>query len=251
MGWQYSISYRKTLRKLIQINRGVLLVTLISTNWRQTLLAMNDIGHFQNSIWINWCRSIILTRFFTVNIQPNTTKDYSDIQFEWCFYVRPSACVLADNLSWLRQLIFSVRCSKKAFKLFYSWGREAVDNASFSDTVDLLSQEFPPLTDSSVLLGSLDRLDYVPPVAAAPAPTDVGFIAGPPENAGWVHTLLSCVRQYTEDLQKRNHKEWPQNFLRQKLRNLQCFSKIIFIHQRDFHQDWSNRFRVAMTLASK
>ncbi|KAK9888475.1 hypothetical protein WA026_000726, partial [Henosepilachna vigintioctopunctata] len=79
-----------------------------------------------------------------------------------------------------------VKIVKTAFKLFYTWGREAGDGSSFSDSVELFSQEFP-LTESvgpPFLLSSLDRLDYVPPAAATPAPTDIGFPAGPAENAG-------------------------------------------------------------------
>lgn len=55
--------------------------------------------------------------------------------------------------------------------------------------MDLLSQDFPAAETAagpSVLLGSLDHVDYLPPPAAAtPAPINVLHMSiGPPENAG-------------------------------------------------------------------
>lgn len=53
--------------------------------------------------------------------------------------------------------------------------------------VDLLATDFPTgeAVGPGVLLASLDRADYLPPPAAATAPTDVAHMSiGPPENAG-------------------------------------------------------------------
>lgn len=56
--------------------------------------------------------------------------------------------------------------------------------------MELFSQDFPTAEPAGavgpVLLGSLDRVDYLPPPAAAPAPTDVlpHLSIGHAENAG-------------------------------------------------------------------
>lgn len=65
-----------------------------------------------------------------------------------------------------------------------------VDSACLlaATAVDLLGTEFPTgeAVGRGVLLASLDRADYLPPPAAATAPTDVSahMSIGPPENAG-------------------------------------------------------------------
>lgn len=60
--------------------------------------------------------------------------------------------------------------------------------------MELLGQDFPTAAGGpggAVLLGSLDRADYLPPPAAAPAPTDVQHLSiGPPENAGYVYEVF-------------------------------------------------------------
>lgn len=79
-------------------------------------------------------------------------------------------------------------------KLFYTWGRGGEGAGDGPDAVELLSQDFPTAEAAAgpaVLLGSLDRADYLPPPAAAPAPTDVAHLSiGPPENAGYVTHFL-------------------------------------------------------------
>lgn len=80
---------------------------------------------------------------------------------------------------------YFVRLCSVELKLFYSWGRESAGDGA--DAVELLSQEFPAAEAAgpAILLGSLDRADYLPPPAAAPAPTDVAHMSiGPTENAG-------------------------------------------------------------------
>lgn len=76
----------------------------------------------------------------------------------------------------------------ETFKLFYTWGKEGAGNSP--DAVELLNQDFPTAeaVGPAVLLGSLDRVDYLPPPAAAPAPTDVTPLMsiGAAENAGYV-----------------------------------------------------------------
>lgn len=83
---------------------------------------------------------------------------------------------------------FSVVFSNKSFKLFYTWGLGGEGAEEGPEAVELLSQDFPTAEAAAgpaVLLGSLDRADYLPPPAAAPAPTDVAHLSiGPPENAG-------------------------------------------------------------------
>ncbi|KAK9737200.1 hypothetical protein QE152_g10907 [Popillia japonica] len=72
------------------------------------------------------------------------------------------------------------------YELFYTWGKEGAGNSP--DAVELLNQDFPTAeaVGPAVLLGSLDRVDYLPPPAAAPAPTDVTPLMsiGAAENAG-------------------------------------------------------------------
>lgn len=88
----------------------------------------------------------------------------------------------------------------KSAKLFYTWGLGGEGGGGGGGGgieegpeggVELLSQDYPTVEvaaagPAAVLLGSLDRADYLPPPpAAAPAPTDVAHLAiGPPENAG-------------------------------------------------------------------
>lgn len=68
--------------------------------------------------------------------------------------------------------------------------------------MELLSQDFPTAEAAAgpaVLLGSLDRADYLPPPAAAPAPTDVAHMSiGPPENAGYVtlYPIIQFIREF-------------------------------------------------------
>ncbi|KAF5269278.1 hypothetical protein FQR65_LT02579 [Abscondita terminalis] len=75
-------------------------------------------------------------------------------------------------------------------KVFYTWRREGAGDGP--KAVELLSQEYPTTAEAvgtAVLLGSLDRVDYLPPPAAATAPTDVAHMCiGPTENAGGYHT---------------------------------------------------------------
>lgn len=86
----------------------------------------------------------------------------------------------------------------KSAKLFYTWGLGGEGGGGGGGgveegpegAVELLSQDFPTVevaaAGPAVLLGSLDRADYLPPPpAAAPAPIDVAHLSiGPPENAG-------------------------------------------------------------------
>lgn len=72
-------------------------------------------------------------------------------------------------------------------KLYYTWNREGAENGP--ESVELPVQEYPGAEAAalgSVLLGSLDRRDYLPPPAAAPAPHDVILHPniGHAENAG-------------------------------------------------------------------
>lgn len=84
----------------------------------------------------------------------------------------------------------SSACCQQSVKLFYTWGLGGEGAEDGPEAVELLSQDFPTAEAAAgpaVLLGSLDRADYLPPPAAAPAPTDVGahnMSIGPPENAG-------------------------------------------------------------------
>lgn len=80
----------------------------------------------------------------------------------------------------------------QSVKLFYTWGLggEGAAEEGGPEIVELLRQQNFPTAEAAagpaVLLGSLDRADYLPPPpAAAPAPTDVAHLSiGPPENAG-------------------------------------------------------------------
>lgn len=105
----------------------------------------------------------------------------------------------------------NIPSANKSAKLFYTWGRgEGAGDGP--EAVELLSQDFPTAEAAAgpaVLLGSLDRADYLPPPAAAPAPTDVAHMSiGPPENAGYVtdhlHFLLEikCVRWVMNNIDK-------------------------------------------------
>lgn len=82
----------------------------------------------------------------------------------------------------------SVTSLPQSIKLFYTWGFGGEGAEEGPEAVELLSQDFPTAEAAAgpaVLLGSLDRADYLPPPAAAPAPTDVAHLSiGPPENAG-------------------------------------------------------------------
>lgn len=73
-------------------------------------------------------------------------------------------------------------------KVFYTWKREGAGDGP--KAVELLSQDFATTAEAAgpaLLLGSLDRADYLPPPAAATAPTDVAHMCiGPTENAGYV-----------------------------------------------------------------
>lgn len=78
--------------------------------------------------------------------------------------------------------------NKKSSKLFYTWSREGAESGPDGGG-ELLSQDFPTGEAAGVvpiLLGSLDRADYLPPPAAAPAPLDVlpHLSMGHAENAG-------------------------------------------------------------------
>lgn len=88
-------------------------------------------------------------------------------------------------------VLSAVELFVKSAKLFYTWGFGGEGAEDGPDAVELFSQDFPTAEAAAgpgggVLLGgSLDRADYLPPPAAAPAPTDVAHLSiGPPENAG-------------------------------------------------------------------
>lgn len=70
----------------------------------------------------------------------------------------------------------------------------AAATASAAEAVELITQEFQAAEAAgpAMLLGSLDHADYLPPPAAAPAPTDVSHMSiGPNENAGYVLFSIS------------------------------------------------------------
>lgn len=96
--------------------------------------------------------------------------------------IKPKARESFDRL----EIIYLEKCLFKILKLFYSWTRESAGDGA--EAVELLSQEFTTseaAAGSAMLLGSLDRADYLPPPAATPAPTDVAHMSiGPSENAG-------------------------------------------------------------------
>lgn len=82
---------------------------------------------------------------------------------------------------------------RRPVKLFYARGRDVAGEGTAEPPVELLSQEFPTAEaaagTASILLGSLDRPDYLLPPAAAPAPPDASRMSiGSVENAGLVST---------------------------------------------------------------